>query len=240
MKEYKNILTFDTAMNGCGACFFDAAINREFFEISPMARGQAEHLVPMIGRVLLVAGRQYSEVEAIVTTVGPGAFTGLRIGLSAAKSLALALDVPAFGITTLQILALQYARRNEVQGDLMVLVDTKREDFYVQIFDQAGTPVSEARAVGAEDIEALVHGKIVTFAGDAVARFQSTLVMPEVTWIFDARPILPDTALMARILAEEGGDSPFLYRQLEPVYMRGPDVSVPKKPQRVIAGESRA
>jgi tRNA threonylcarbamoyladenosine biosynthesis protein TsaB len=237
--RYKNILAFDTAMSGCGACFFDAASNHEYFESSPMARGQAEQLVPMISRVLQVAGRKYSEIDAIVTTVGPGAFTGLRIGLSAAKSLALALDVPAFGITTLQILALQHARRREMHGDMMVLVETKREDFYAQIFDAHGTPVSEARAIEAADVEALARGKKMNFVGDAVARFQSTLRAFENGWIFDARPILPDTALMARILAEEGGDSPLLYRQLEPVYMRGPDVSTPKKPQRVIAAESR-
>lgn len=239
MQKFSNILAFDTAMNGCSACFLDVATNREYFETSSMTRGQAEHLVPMISRVLQVSGRKYNEVEAIVTTVGPGAFTGLRIGISAAKSLALALDVPAFGITTLQILALQYARRNEVHGDLMVLVDTKREDFYVQIFDAHGTPVTESRAIEAADIEALAYGKVMSFAGDAVARFQSMLTHPEDGWSFDARPILPDTAMMARILAEEGAESPLLYRQLEPVYMRGPDVSTPKKPQRVIASESR-
>ena len=199
-----------------------------------MARGHAEHLVPMMGGVLKEAGMKYDQIDAIVTTLGPGAFTGLRIGLSSAKSLALALDIPVFGITTLQTLALQYAPDNKTEARIFVLVDTKREDFYVQMFNASGGAASEPRAIPSGDIALLARGEHVVFVGDAVERFRRLAGHVEDGWIFEDGFILPSTEIMTAVLAEQGADSAMLYRQPEPVYLRPPDVSQSKKPQRVL------
>lgn len=233
MTDFQAILAIDTAMNGCSAGL-RLADGRVFTETQTMGRGQSEVLVPMIGRVLQQAGRKYDQVGAVVATVGPGAFTGMRIGLSTAKALALALDIPVFGITTLQALALQYAQENSPDTEIIVLVDTKREDFYAQIFAASGTAVSEPRAIAAEDVALLGLGKHVIFIGDGVARFRG-LAEPSEKWVFEEKYQLVSPAVMAGVLASQGAESPLLHRQVSPVYLRPPDVSTPKKPQRVIA-----
>lgn len=234
MKNFSSILALDTAMNGCSAGV-RLADGRTFTETMTMTTGQSEHLVPLVSRVLRQAGLAYSQLDAIIATVGPGAFTGLRIGLSTAKSLGLALDIPVFGITTLQALALQYAQENTPQTQIIVLVDTKREDFYVQIFQADGTAISEPRAIPAGDIELLAFGRAVIFTGDAVERFQGLAQNAEDGWVFDRSLMLPSAGVMAETLAVHGPESPLLFRQINPVYLRAPDVSQPKKPQRVIA-----
>lgn len=234
---YTSILALDTAMNGCSAAIYIAG-GESYVETRPMTRGQSEELVPMIAAVLGRAGQDYKTIDAVVTTLGPGAFTGLRIGLSTAKTLGLVLEVPVFGISTLQVLAIQYARAYKPERDIMVLVETKRADFYAQIFDAQGSIKSEARAVSAGDVALLARGKELVFTGDAVSRFRDYISAEgglEAGWVFDETSLLPSPALMAAILAEQGPRSPLLSRQLEPLYLRAPDVSQPKNPPRAIA-----
>src|SRR5262249_27068835 len=130
MERFQNILAIDTAL---GACSAGLRVNGKHFARSEiMLSGHAERLMPMINEVMEEAGVKFPDLDTVVTTTGPGAFTGLRIGLSAAKSLGLALDIPVFGITTLQALALQYSAEKKPSGPLGVILETKREDFYFQ------------------------------------------------------------------------------------------------------------
>lgn len=225
MSPAVNILALDTAMNGCGTCVYK---NGESFSRSAaMPRGQAERLMPMMQEVMGEAGLDFKDLDAIVTTVGPGAFTGLRIGLSAAKALGLALEIPVFGITTLQALALQAQRA----GRLAVLVETKRDDFYIQIFDREARPLSEAAAESAETIRADILQKPCLFIGDGVIRFRSMLSPGDLhEHVFDETVLLSDPAVMARVFAAQGPESGFFTEDPGPVYLRAPDVTLPKKP----------
>ena len=121
----QHILSIDTAMSGCSASVHTEG-GGSYTNSKPMSRGQAEHLVPMVQDVLAQAKAEFSDFASIITTIGPGAFTGLRIGLSTAKSLGLALKIPVFGITTLQALALQYAPKNTKNLPIMVLIEKKQ------------------------------------------------------------------------------------------------------------------
>ena len=95
-----NILVIDTALNGCCVGVYGAREGCVISKSRPLASGQAEHLMPLIQEAIKEAGLSFADLGAVASTVGPGAFTGLRIGLSAAKSLGLALDSPVFGVTT--------------------------------------------------------------------------------------------------------------------------------------------
>lgn len=216
---FKNILAIDTAMSGCSACVLRG--DEVFVRSEDMPRGQAVHLVPMINDVVAHAGLTHADLDAVVTTNGPGAFTGLRIGLSTAKAMGLALGVPVFGITTLQALALGYAEAAE--GEFTVLVETRRDELYVQSFDAEGRGTSEAALPAVEDI-----ADAPVFIGDGAARFKG--VRPEAN--VDEGFALPDVAVMAHGLVE----TPELFTENpEAVYLRGADVSVSKKVQRTIA-----
>ncbi len=118
------ILAVDTALNACSVALLrsgQALVAR----VEPMAKGQAERLAPMAREVLAEAGIKPAEINRIAVTRGPGAFTGLRIGLAFARGFAVALDRPCVGISTLEVLAHGAATQRvvaaiEVAGSLFV------------------------------------------------------------------------------------------------------------------------
>ncbi len=212
---FKSVLALDTALNNCSVAVY--AGGKAVFESAEMMQGHAEHLLPMAERVLGKAGVKYGDIECIAATAGPGAFTGLRIGLSAARGVALALGIPLYGITTTQILALQQVKQKP--APVAVILETKRADFYVQFFDAAGRVLSEAAALPAEEID--VRG--FELAGDGVERFNGQR----------AAITVPDMALAAASLAVS---TEFFTQGAAPVYLRGADITTNKRPQRVYGG----
>jgi tRNA threonylcarbamoyladenosine biosynthesis protein TsaB len=106
--------------------------------VEDMAQGQAERIFPAIDDLLARNGLTYGDLKCIAVTTGPGSFTGLRIGISAARGLGLALSVPVIGVPSLLGLSLAATRRNAV-----VLLDARRDEAYFQAFDGPATPISE-------------------------------------------------------------------------------------------------
>jgi tRNA threonylcarbamoyladenosine biosynthesis protein TsaB len=103
------VLAIDTALNACSA-----ALVRDgqtlCTRVEPMARGQAERLAVMVDEIIGEAGVSFPTIDAIAVTRGPGAFTGLRVGLAFARGLALALNKPCLGFSTLEVLAMGAAK----------------------------------------------------------------------------------------------------------------------------------
>ncbi len=212
-------------MNGCSA----AVMNAEgvcFSEILPMQRGQSEQLVPAMDRVMEKARLDYDRLELIAVTIGPGAFTGLRIGLSAARALGVALGIPVTGITTTEALARQYAPR--AKSRFTVILETKREDFYVQFFAPDGKALDEPAACSHSGIvERLQSGD--TVIGDACERFAQA---GSCAATMQEGYILPDPCIMAQIALEQWRSGQL--RPADPLYLREADVSQAKnKPRRI-------
>jgi tRNA threonylcarbamoyladenosine biosynthesis protein TsaB len=227
MADFKKILAFDSAMNACsaGLCV-DGKVSSK---TQAMTSGQGEHLIPLIQNVMREGGVEFPNLDAIVTTLGPGAFTGLRIGLSTAQSFGLALNIPVFGITTLQAIASCYAAQNKNARKLMALVETKREDFYVQTFSSSGEALTPPKAAMAEEIMHDMAGDYMLM-GDGVRRFSYLLNKEFVT---DEAYMLPDTGFIAQLLQK----NPKMFsRDLAPVYLRSADVNISKQVQRILAG----
>lgn len=223
MGKFQNILALDTAMAGCTA----AVVAGEFEAVrsEAMPRGQAEHLVPFAQEVMEQAGLDYADLDAVLCTVGPGAFTGLRIGMSAARAYGLSLEIPIFGITTTQALALAFSA--EQKKSCAVIIETKRSDFYIQLFDETGKAISEATAAEAADIE-IPEGFVLI--GDGVRRFLEMTGLENETELTNY--MLPDMLACARCLAENYNVEGVFHLNPEPVYLRGADVSQPKSPPR--------
>ena len=100
------LLAIDCAANLCAACVYDAAAGKELGRsVRDLGKGHAEHLMAVIDEALKAGGTDYAGLGAVAVSVGPGSFTGLRVGVSAARGLALALKIPAIGVTTLEALA---------------------------------------------------------------------------------------------------------------------------------------
>jgi tRNA threonylcarbamoyladenosine biosynthesis protein TsaB len=230
MPDVRYILAFDTALNGCAAAVLDTAQARLTAEDNPMDRGQAEHLVPMIGRVLAKAGIAYKDIGLIAVTVGPGAFTGLRIGLSTARALGLALGKPVIGVTTLETIARQYLKDHPLKPDetLAVILDTKRADFYGQLF--AAGKAFEPFALPGADAAAQMQGKVVMI-GDGAERFKAeSHGSGEAVKGYER----PDPETIARIALDKFAETSD-FPAPQPLYLRPPDVSMPKKKPRVLA-----
>src|SRR5262249_57735608 len=95
------VLAIDTALEACSAAVFDTNSGIAAGETRGMARGHAEQLMPLVARVMNKAGLEFAELDRIAVTTGPGSFTGLRVGISAARGIALAAGKPAIGLSTL-------------------------------------------------------------------------------------------------------------------------------------------
>lgn len=129
------LLALDTSTVACSA----ALLREETIladEELPMIRGHAEALLPMVARIMAQAGVPFREIDRLAVTIGPGHFTGLRAGIAAARGLALALDRPLVGITTLEAVAAGVPEAERRGRILIVAIDSKREEAYLQAFDE--------------------------------------------------------------------------------------------------------
>ena len=133
-----NILAFDSSLNA-----LSVAVARRRQDASQVVHawevrsGHAERLLPMIGEVMTEAGMAFSAIDRIAVTVGPGSFTGVRVGVAAARGLALALRRPAIGITNLAVMAHEAARllRADAGRSLAVVIDARDGRHYFQLFE---------------------------------------------------------------------------------------------------------
>jgi len=233
MNTPRIILAFDTAMFGCNVALWDSGKNICVKQSETMERGQAEKLVPMIQSIVKQAGFEMADIDLIGTAIGPGGFTGLRIGLSTARALGLALSKPVVGLTTLEILARDFLNHEKLVADeqLAVLIETKRQDFYIQYFDAQGETLSEPAGLTADVIAEEVGNRKIVFIGDALARFLS-LVEKRPLWRMVDGCNLPDPEVMARLALERYNAGNV--KLAEPLYLRNADVTVSKKPVRLV------
>ena len=220
MSDAKIVLVIDTAMEGCGVGVFGATRNISHALYNDDARGQAQQLVPLVQRVLDESNTSFDDLNDIVVCNGPGTFTGIRIGLSAAKTFGLTLGVEVHGISSLQALALSVDMRG-TNSDIMALVETRRQDFYVQRFDCQGLAINEYKSMMAEEIDA----RDCVLIGNAMNRFDNS-------GKYERKNITRINVLDVAKAFIQGKN--FFYEHAEPIYLRAPDVSQPKVPPRQI------
>lgn len=220
------VLAIDSALAACSvAVLADGRIAAERRE--PMTRGHAERLLPMVREAMAEAGFGFEALDLIAVTVGPGHFTGLRVGLAAAQGLSLALDLPLAGVTTLEAVAAAAPIPDE---RLVIALESKRADLYLQVFD-GGRASSAPMALTPEDFAAsptLPPGPLI-LAGDGAPRLERVLAASG-RLIRRIGPEIPDAVTVARIATSRHG-TPVAMAPL-PLYLRPPDVTMPKAPAR--------
>jgi tRNA threonylcarbamoyl adenosine modification protein YeaZ len=128
------VLAIDTALEACSAAILDteradAVTSRSV----PMTRGHAEALMPLIAAVMSEADMEFGDLDRVAVTVGPGSFTGLRVGVAAARGIALATGKPAVGLTTLAALAAPFFAADEGEAVLAV-INARHDRVYMQLF----------------------------------------------------------------------------------------------------------
>ncbi|GAB4360424.1 MAG: tRNA (adenosine(37)-N6)-threonylcarbamoyltransferase complex dimerization subunit type 1 TsaB [Oricola sp.] len=203
-------LAIDTAANFCSACVWDGqrVLGAEERDIG---RGHAEQLVATVERALAAAGRGFPDICRVAVTVGPGSFTGIRVGVAAARGFGLALGVPVVGVTTLEALAADAGELAE--GPLAVAIHGGRGQVFIQSFAADGAPLGAPAAVAAGDAASAVAPSVRFLAGNAAADVAAALGRPVGTGLDRATGAV---ATIAR-LGERAGRPPV------PLYLRGAD-----------------
>jgi len=210
------LLAFDTATPAVTVALHDGQrVVAERTTVDAMRHG--ELLAPSIAAVLEQAGLVRQDVTAVAVGVGPGPFTGLRVGLMTARTLGVVLQVPVYGVCTLDVLATEAVDSGTVQGPFQVATDARRKEVYLASYDEEGQRVSGPEVVKPATVATdgpVVGRGAVLYAGS----------FP------DARlPENPSAAVLARVVAEERAE---LYDP-EPMYLRRPDTTEPHQPKRV-------
>jgi tRNA threonylcarbamoyladenosine biosynthesis protein TsaB len=220
------VLAIDTAGVDCSVALYDSAAGRLLSCVSEaIGKGHAERLMAIIDAALAKAGVKLQAIDRIAVVIGPGSFTGIRVGVAAARGLALALGRESVGVTTLEVLARSHLEKHPGQT-VVAAMDAKRNEVYTQAFASDGQPLSEPAALSPEETSALVEKFSATATGSWLHQ-PGNAAADE----FAGRDRF-DIAMAARIGAEKtaGAERP------KPLYLRGPDA----KPQTGFALERRA
>lgn len=152
------VLAVDTALDACSVAIVrDAETLASISE--PMSRGQAERLAPMAREVAARAGSSFSNIDRIAVTTGPGSFTGVRVGLSFARALALALNKPCIGVSTLDALALAEGE----DGLRAAIIETPGASYFALY--ENGVPLITPRGIERGEHGPFLAGRNVTIVG---------------------------------------------------------------------------
>lgn len=139
------LLAIDTALEACSAAVLDTQAGGIVArETLMMARGHAEALMPLLRRVIERWGGSFADLDRIAVTTGPGSFTGLRVGIAAARGLALAADKPVVGLSTLAAFAAPCVAENDALP-VVAAIDARHEHVYVQVYGSGGVTLVAPR-----------------------------------------------------------------------------------------------
>jgi tRNA threonylcarbamoyladenosine biosynthesis protein TsaB len=214
------VLALDTAGSACSVAV-GCGGGVLAHEAREMRHGHAEALLPMIDRTMRAAALTAAQLGRVAVSVGPGGFTGIRAGLAAAQGLALACGATLTGVTSFAAVAAA------LPGDgrpLLVALDSRRDDFYVQLFAAGGRPLGAPAAILPDALAGFVAAGIgaapLRIAGDAAERAAASLAdRPDVKVTAGSAPDALGVLAAARD-AHAGAATP--------LYLRPPDVSFPK------------
>ena len=177
----------------------------------------AEQLAPLIELAMTTAGIVRQDLTAIAVGTGPGPFTGLRVGLVTARTLAFVLDIPVYGVCSLDALAIEAVDTGAVGEDFVVATDARRKEVYLARYDAGGTRV-----------DGPLVDKPAVLATDAPWSARAPCSTPRRSRTGSA-PRRPSAGWLARCVAEERAE----LTDPEPLYLRRPDAVRRSTPKRV-------
>lgn len=212
------ILAIDTALDACSACIATDESDALLAEESThLGRGHAEALLPMIERVVARVEGGFSSLDRVAVTVGPGSYTGLRVGLSAARAIGLATGIPVVGVTTLSALLAPLLALNG-ESLIAAAIDARHASVYLQAMSLANGIVIPPTLVGLDEAAAMI-GEPATLVGSgapalaaalAARGFETKVVatsVPEIAWIASLGLLADPAQAMPRPLYLRGADA---------------------------------
>lgn len=214
------LLVIDTALGACTAAVFEderpLAVRFE-----PMTKGHQERLGGLVRDVMVEAGGSFDALDRIGVTVGPGSFTGLRVGLAFAQGLGAALDRPVVGVSALDALA---ASLDSGTTPIAALIDARRGQVYARLF-MGGAPVGADEALSLDEAARRIAalGAEVRLVGSGAAVLAEAF--PDLIVASVEPRVAPSAEALARLVAAaDPADHP-----PRPLYLRAPDATPPTR-----------
>jgi len=213
------VLAIDTALAACSAAVLDTEHGGIVAaESLPMTRGHAEALMPPVARAMDQAGIAFSDLDRVAVTTGPGSFTGLRVGIAAARGIALAADKPAVGLSTLTAYAAPHMAEDD-SVPVVAAIDARHGHVYLQVFGPGGRTLTAPRLAPLREAVQAASAAPTCIVGSAAQSVAAALSQADAApAAVDARPA-PDIAWVARI----GPGLPEGQSPPRPPYLRAPD-----------------
>jgi tRNA threonylcarbamoyladenosine biosynthesis protein TsaB len=212
------VLAIDTALGACSVCVYDAEPGLPVsVEAEEMDTGHAEALMPMIERVMARVEGGFPSLSRVAVSIGPGSFTGLRIGISAARGIALAAGIPAVGVSTLAAYAAPLINPADA-GVIAVAIDARHGAVFFQCFSTTGRTIVLPRVLPLKDAARAIGAGPVKLAGTGAGGLAvEAMTLGLKTTIADLRPS-PDISAVARL----GAIADPRTAPAKPLYLRPP------------------
>ncbi|HYY37088.1 MAG TPA: tRNA (adenosine(37)-N6)-threonylcarbamoyltransferase complex dimerization subunit type 1 TsaB [Xanthobacteraceae bacterium] len=212
------VLAIDTALEACSAAVLDTSGGITASETAIMTRGHAEALMPLLARVMIRAGIEFGDLDRIAVTTGPGSFTGLRVGISAARGIALAAGKSAIGLSTLAGFAAPLIAEDD-STQVVAAIDARHDHIYLQVFGVNGRTLVGPRTATVRDAARAAMTAPARIIGSAAKKLAAA-------WPKGAEPPLlveqlgaPDIDWIARL----GAAAAEAHGPPKPLYLRAPD-----------------
>lgn len=223
------LLAFDTTLGACSVALFEN--DKLLFDKKEVrARGHVERLLPMVDDAIKASGKKMADLTHIAITTGPGTFAGVRIGLSAAKGMAMALNIPLIPVTTLEAIAFDFAKKEKnFTGNIVVAVDARRGELYFQIFnilEQNIYPVTDAQAVPIKSVASIIDDSIKMVIGSGASIIGSLIIEQN---IGVSENFQNPSAVIIGEFALKHKERMIECDKVKPFYLRAPDAILPSK-----------
>ncbi|NVK83482.1 MAG: tRNA (adenosine(37)-N6)-threonylcarbamoyltransferase complex dimerization subunit type 1 TsaB [Cytophagia bacterium] len=221
------ILSIETSTTVCSVALTDGEhilAKKKLIE----DKSHASHLTILIQEILNTSGKQMSDVRAVAISEGPGSYTGLRIGVSTAKGLCYALDVPLIGVSTLKAMALEAKQSNEAATMFCPMIDARRMEVYTALYDAAlEEQLSPCPMILDESsFHETLSDSNVLFFGNGSDKFKSIMNSSKASFIDDLTPSAWAVGLIASEKFESGQFEDLAY--FEPSYLKEFQATTPK------------
>jgi len=220
------LLTIDTAVETASVCL---AQDEKLlsFEINTSSRDHAAWIQPAIKKMMEHSRRKFSELDAIAVSVGPGSYTGLRIGLSTAKGLCYALGVPLIAIGTLDMMAFAAARQYSHQQLLCPMIDARRMEVFTAVFNQKLDKIVSPMAliIDGGTFSSMLETEKILFFGNGAHKFSLLCKHPNALFA----PIAADASHLVSLSLAAFAEKRFAdTAYCEPLYLKEFYSAIPK------------
>lgn len=219
------VLAIDTALGACSTCVFDAGEGVMLAQTSvAMVKGHAEALIPQIDTMMAEISGGFASLDRIAVTVGPGSYTGLRVGLSAANAIGFATGKPVVGISTLAALAAPLMTAGE-STVVASAIDARHGEIYIQLVTSSGRSIIAPRQIAAKDAARMMGSGPIRLVGSGAPRLAVEAWTIGIDAVVIDAPVAPGIVWVARLGALAVPDE----QPARPLYLKAADAKPSQK-----------